>query len=331
MLHEFKRLSVKHLAVILATLAVSACAFEANWPEPVDATPVAVEPPPEPLAEIPFEPVREPKSLLPRPAEQRLPLAIVVSGRQAAYTDVADELSNYYANSTVYQVAGNQDLANAVLRNVNDVGSSAVVAIGLLAARTAIEKTDSPVVFAQVFNHSELDLSRPDVRGVAAYGPLAEQLAAWRKFDPELNRIGVIVGEGHEALIEEAMDAATLHGVELIVRTTHSDQETLYAFRRMSRDIDGFWLFPDSRVLSARALREMGEIAGRNRVRFAVPSEGMLALGAAVALTTVASDIAAVIANVLESIERGETADVPRLSSLHEVDVKTSGTVADTR
>ena len=234
-------------------------------------------------------------------------------------------------DSTIYQIAGNEELADAVMRNVNDVGSSAVVAIGLLAARAAIAKTDAPVVYAQVFNHSELDLSRSNVRGVAAYSPLAEQLAAWRKFDPELNRIGVIVGEGHDELIAEARDAARLHGVDLTVRITHSDQETLYAFRRMSRDIDGFWLFPDSRVLSARALRDMAEIAERNRVRFAVPNEGMLSLGAAVALTTVASDIAAVIADVLDRIQRGEAADVPRLSGLHEVDVKTSGTVADAR
>ena len=132
-------------------------------------------------------------------------------------------------------------------------------------------------------------------------------------------------------LIEEARDAARRHDIELTVRLTHSDQETLYAFRRMSRDIDGFWLFPDSRVLSARALREMAEIAERNRVRFAVPNEGMLALGAAVALTTVASDIAAVIADVLDRMQRDEAAGVPRLSGLREIDVKAGGTVADTR
>ncbi len=331
MLHVFRGLPVRHLAVILAALAVSACAIDPNGQEPLETAAIPVEPPPEPLPEIPIEPARLPQSLLPPPVETRPPLAIVVSGRQSAYTDVADALSNHYVDATIYQIAGNEELADAVMSNVNDVGSSAVVAIGLLAARTAIAKTEAPVVYAQVFNHGELDLSRPNVRGVAAYSPLAEQLAAWRELDPELHRIGVIVGEGHDALLEEARRAATLHGVELTVRVTHSDQETLYAFRRMSRDIDGYWLFPDSRVLSARALREMAEIAERNRVRFAVPNEGMLSLGAAVALTTVASDIAAVIADVLDRIQRGETADVPRLSSLREVDVKTGRTVADTR
>lgn len=331
MLHVFSRLPVRHIAVILAALAVSACAIEPNWPETDETAGVPVEPPPEPLPEIPIEPPRSPQVLLPPPVEQRPPLAIVVSGRQSAYTEVADALSNHYLDATIFQLAGNEELAEAVMRSINDVGGSAVVAIGLLAARAAIAKADSPVVFAQVFNHGELDLGRPDVRGVAAYSPLAEQLGAWRKFDPELNSIGVIVGEGHDALIEEARRAARLHGVDLTVRVTQSDQETLYAFRRMSRDIDGFWLFPDSRVLSARALREMAEIGERNRVRFAVPNEGMLSLGTAVALTTVASDIAAVIADVLDKIQRGEAASVPRLSSLREVDVKTSRALAEAR
>lgn len=331
MLHVVKKLPARYSAIVLAAFATSGCAIEANWPEPVETVAIPVEAAPEPLPEIPIEPARSPQSVLPPPVEQRPPVVIVVSGRQPAYTDVADELSNYYVDSTIYQIAGNEELANAVIRNVNDVGSTAVVAIGLLAARAAIEKSELPVVYAQVFNHRELDLSRPDVRGVAAYGPLDEQLAAWRQLDPELNHIGVIIGEGHDDLIEEARDAARRHDIELTVRLTHSDQETLYAFRRMSRDIDGFWLFPDSRVLSARALREMAEIAERNRVRFAVPNEGMLALGAAVALTTVASDIAAVIADVLDRMQRDEAAGVPRLSGLREIDVKAGGTVADTR
>ena len=99
----------------------------------------------------------------------------------------------------------------------------------------------------------------------------------------------------------------------------------------MSRDIDGFWLFPDNRVLSSRALREMADIGKRNRVRFAVPNEGMLSLGAAVALTTVAEDIAAVIATVLDRVRRGETANLPRLSALREVDVVTGRAMAELR
>ena len=93
-------------------------------------------------------------------------------------------------------------------------------------------------------------------------------------------RIGVIIGEGHDDLIEDARRAAEKHEIELRVQVTHSDQETLYFFRRMVRDIDGFWLFPDNRILSGRVLQEMLADANRQQVPVTVPSDSMLQLGA---------------------------------------------------
>ena len=321
----------RNCVVIAWALLASACALEPNWTESVEDTAAVVAAPVEAFPEIRLAPARHLGSLLPPADVKELPLAIVVSGRQAAYLEVAESLASLFADAAVYEVNGNAALATSVMRNINDSGSQAVVAIGLVAARSAIANADSPVVYAQVFNHSELDHQRDDVHGVAAYSPLAEQLAAWRSLDPRLDRVGIIIGGGHDDLVEEARVAAEQNEVELSVRVTASDQETLYAFRRMSRDIDGFWLFPDNRVLSARALRERSEIAKRNHVRFAVPNEGMLSLGAAVALTPVSADIASVIAGVLEKVRRGETANLPRLSALREVDVVTGRAMADVR
>lgn len=318
------------LLVMLASL-LGACAsgLTTSWPE--ESVEAEAVPAPEPLPEISIEANRKPAELLPPPVRKTTPIAIVVSSRQSAYTDVAAALIERYDDAHVYELGGDDTATGSVIGNISDVGNSAVVAIGLLAARSAVSLTDVPVVYCQVFNDQELDIASDNVRGVAAYSPLEAQLDAWLAVDPELRRIGMLVGEGHEDLIAEARGAAARRGVDLHVRTTQSDQETLYAFRRMSRDIDGFWLFPDSRVLSARALREMAQIAEKNRVRFAVPNEGMLSLGAAVALTTVATDIAAVIGDVLERLARGDVDGVPRLSQLREVGVKTSSAMAEAR
>ena len=105
------------------------------------------------------------------------------------------------------------------------------------------------------------------------------------------------------------------------MRIAHSDQETLYFFRRMIRDIEGFWLFPDNRILSARVLDQMLEEANRQHVPVAVPNESMLAMGAAISITTVASDIAATIAKILHKIQAGEIEQVPPMTKLSEVKV----------
>ena len=117
------------------------------------------------------------------------------------------------------------------------------------------------------------------------------------------------------------------HEIELLVRTAHSDQETLYLFRRMLADIDGFWLFPDNRVLSARVLNEMLADASRRSVTVVVPNEAMLQIGAAISMTTVAADIAATIAKVLHRIQAGEIDQVPPISELSEVRVTTNDAV----
>ena len=173
---------------------------------------------------------------------------------------------------------------------------------------------ESPVVFSQVFNHQAHNLLTKNSRGVAALAPLDAQIAAWKKIDPTVARIGVIVGEGHEQLITDAELAAEQHGVELRVHIAHSDQETLYIFRRMIRDIDGFWLFPDNRILSNRVLQQMLSDANRQHVPVVVPNESMLQIGAAMSISTVAADIAASIAKVLRRIQAGEIDQVPPIT-----------------
>ena len=173
----------------------------------------------------------------------------------------------------------------------------------------------------------ELAVAADNVRGVAAYSPLDAQLDAWLAVDPELGRVGMLVGEGHDDLVAEASRAAERHGIDLHVRTTHSDQETLYAFRRMSRDIDGFWLFPDNRILSGRVLQEMLSDAKRQQVPVTAPSESMLELGATLSISTVAADIARTIVKVIREVKSGNIETVPPITQLSEIRVLTSGAI----
>jgi len=180
---------------------------------------------------------------------------------------------------------------------------------------------ETPVVFSQVVNYSESALQSENARAVAAYAPLDQQLEAWTALDPDLRRVGLIIGGGHDDLIVEARAAAEQFDIDLLIHVSGSDQETLYAFRRMSREIDGYWLFPDSRILSARSLEKMTEIASRQRVRIAVQNDGMLSLGASVSLSSVAADVASVIAELVRRMQGGEIDAIPRLTALREVSV----------
>lgn len=307
------------LAVLAGVLITSGCSYFAT--ETVAPEPVVVVPP-EPVVVEP-EPAPEPlpRKLAPKPLPE---VAIVLTSRQPAYEDVATELGKRLEKFTIYDLSDRSQPPVVAFRLINDSESRVVVAIGLRAAKSSLSMAKVPVVFSQVFNYHEHNLVTGSSRGVAALAPLDAHLSAWKKVDPTLARIGLIIGEGHGDLIAEAEVAASRHGVELIIQETNSDQETLYHFKRMIREIDGFWLFPDNRVLSPRVLKDMLSQANRRQVPVAVSHEAMLSMGAAISVSSVASDIAATILDVMRKINAGRIDEVPPLSNLSEVRVVTN-------
>lgn len=314
--------AILRLAVLAGALSLSGCALFAPEPEIVAPVPEIVIEPPQPVVEVaPEQPEPPPRVIEPPPLPE---VAIVLASRQPAYEEVAVELGDRLENLTIYDLSDRSQPPAAAFRLINDSNSGAVVAIGLQAAKASIAMAQMPVVFSQVFNYREHGLMTENSRGIAALAPLDAHLSAWKKVDPTLARVGMIIGDGHDDLVTEAEVAAARHGLELHIRETHSDQETLYQFKRMIREIDGFWLFPDNRILSPRILRDMLEQANRRQVPVAVSHEAMLSMGAAISVSTVASDIAATIISVLQRINAGEMDKVPPLTELSEVRVVTN-------
>ena len=311
--------AVTCVALLAVSILVGGCATPvAEAPAPVAAEPeIPVLPP--------IEPAKRPTvPLIPPPVETPPePVAVIVSSSQPAYEEVAAALTYEFEDARVYNLEKNVNSPATIMRQVNDSDTGAVIAVGLRAARSAVAISSVPVVFSQVFNTADPALESDNARGVAAYAPLDKQLAEWRAVDPDISRVGLIIGEGHDDLVAEAERAALAQDIELLVHVSSSDQETLYVFRRMSREIDGYWLFPDSRILSARSLREMTQIARAQRVRLAVQNPSLLSLGASVSLATVAEDIAGVIAGIVTQIREGHFDEVPRLTALRQVEVTT--------
>ncbi len=240
----------------------------------------------------------------------------MLSARQPAYESVARELDRGLNGATVYDLSDDSRSPVQTFRQIGDSNAAAVVAIGMNAARTAVGLASVPVVFCQVFNYRDPGLLTDASRGVAALAPLDAHLAAWKRTNPSLKRVGTIIGSGHEALLEEARLAADRHDIQLLTVVVQSDQEAQYEFRRIVADIDGFWLFPDSRILSSRTLHEMLAQAGRRKVEVAVSNEAMLTLGASISVSAVPADIAATVIRLLRRIEAGQLAELPELTPL---------------
>jgi len=285
-------------------------------PAPVEPAEVVAEPEP-----VPVQPAPEIVEPPPHPPT----VAIVLSSRAAAYEGVANELSRLLEDFEIYDLS-DKSLTQKEAHDAIRAGSvDAVVAIGMRAAVFAASFEDLPVVYSQVFNTGELQGAGERFRGVSSIPPLDLQLDAWQALNPELQNVGAILGAGHEALIEEAARVTQDRGMRLHYRLAQSDREALYLFTRLVPDIDGFWLFPDNRILSSDVLKEMLAYAGRHRVQVAVFNDSLLALGATLSTTSVDQDVAEAIVTVVQGLLDGPATAVSPLTPLSQIIVRTNG------
>lgn len=281
---------------------------EVSVPEPTAAAPApAPDQPPTPPTEAVEEPVR---------------LAVLLSSRAPDYEGVAHALEAAAGDVDVYDLSDKSLTQREILDSVLVAGSEVVIAVGYRAAAFAQTIGDLPVVYAQVFNAAQLDLSAEHIKGVAVLPPLDRQLAAWRELNPNLSSIGAIVGAGHEELLAQAEQASAEHGIRFQHRLAQSDRETLYLFTRLVPEIDGFLLFPDNRVLSASVLRQMLTYAARHQVQVAVFNDSLLSIGATISTTAVEEDIADTILLVAERLLSDDPGSVPEVSPLSEIEVR---------
>lgn len=313
-------------SIVILALTLSGCGLLQTSVEPPVVEPLPAPPAPAPQPE-PEAPVAEPPPAprpapAPEPAPALFKIAVVLSSRAPAYTGVADALADLIDDVEVYDLTDRSLSPRDAFAAIHDSAAGAVVAIGLRAAVYARDYAAIPVVFSQVFNDTDHGLLGERVRGVSAIPPLSAQLAAWLEIAPDMQAVGAIIGSGHERLIAEAIAAATEHGLDFKYQTAASDRETLYLFTRMAPAIDGFWLFPDNRILSVAVLRELFEHATRRGVQIAVFNDALLELGASLSSTTLEEDIAATLVSILEAIQRNGVDDVQAFTPLHGIRIQ---------
>ena len=105
-------------------------------------------------------------------------MAIILTSRQPAYEQVANELGARLEKFTIYDLSDRSQPPVTAFRQINDSESGAVVAIGLRAAKSSLSMAKVPIVFSQVFNYHDHRLITESSRGVSALPPLDAHLAA---------------------------------------------------------------------------------------------------------------------------------------------------------
>ncbi|MBT8077635.1 MAG: hypothetical protein KJO31_03620 [Gammaproteobacteria bacterium] len=329
------RTLTQRLIVSLLLLTASGCALlnPAEPPQPPEVVVVEAEPEPEPPPAPAPPPKPKPKPK-PKPApapvepvKEPLHVAVLLTDRKPAYENVAVALERQLEDVAVFDLTDKSLTPEEIFASVEANATDIVVAIGLRAAKIAKARSTVPVVFSQVFNATDHELVGDEIRGVAVIPPLAMQLRHWKQIDPDLASVGAIIGTGHDTLIAEAQEAASSNDVEFRFDVATSDRETLYLFSRLAPSVDGYWLFPDNRILSVPVLRQMLRDAAKHGVQVTVFNDSLLKLGAVFSASAIEANIAAVIVDVLNKIDEHGSDAVPAISPLTDMSVTTNEAV----
>ena len=185
------------------------------------------------------------------------PLTIVLSDLQAPFVSVAAELAKLWPGPVdMYRLTAEPAVDRATHARVQAGKDKLVAAIGLPAAQWARSLRGKQVVFSQVFHYREAALITPWMKGVSAVPALHDQFAAWKRLDPELDRVGVITGKGLDDVLAQARTAARAQGIRLSHFYATSDVDTLRSYQRYPH-MHAWWILPDNRVLSRDVIREM--------------------------------------------------------------------------
>lgn len=240
-------------------------------------------------------------------------IVILVSQPIAPYTEVARRLKQRLGErATVYNL---QEVQNGDY-HAGDVPLQ-LVTIGLDATRIT-EHLHHQQVFCQVFNYTGSGLTGPHSKGVSMIPASGKIFEAWKALSPELRDVAVISGPGQEALLEPAEKAAGQQGIALHSLTVRSDKEYLYIYKQMAKQVQGYWLIPDNRVLSVETLRDIMNFSVRNGKQVVVFNDELLDLGGLLSASSSYDDITDKVLLRLEQAEGHDEIPGPELLPLDE-------------
>jgi ABC-type uncharacterized transport system substrate-binding protein len=292
-------------------LLLAGCAATAPTAVLPELEPIVVEARPLP---VPAPPAPAPQPA-PPPEAPRVDIALVVDAGVPAHAGVADEIEaalpprRYRITRITTDAAADLEALRSRRMTVVAVGPQAV-----LAARAALP--DTPLVFCQVPSYDDALQAGSPTWGVETLPPLALQLKSWQSVDPSLRTVALIVSASGADLADEARRAASSLATDLLVETSASDRETLYLFRRLAAAVDGLWLLPDNVALSPAILRELLTLASTRGIGVLTFNEALLSRGALLTAMAVPADVAETVAQVVDRVVAGRTADLSPMTPL---------------
>lgn len=204
---------------------------------------------------------------------------VLLSSSAKPYQKLADEISRAIGEHvTQVTLTGKHAHDRLTINEVKASNATQIVAIGLLAAKAVKGIDNKQVIFTHVVNYSDNDLITSNTKGVSGLPSPELLFKDWRKLSPKLSTVAIISGKNLDVYLNRVRKAAKKQGIKLHLEQVSTDKEFIYKSKSL-KAIDGQWILPDYRVLSAKALKEVMAYGSRRGRQIVVFSPKLLSFG----------------------------------------------------
>ncbi|MEN9786512.1 MAG: hypothetical protein RLZZ299_1776 [Pseudomonadota bacterium] len=184
--------------------------------------------------------------------------------------------------TTVYDLMGKRERADALARQLAADPPPLVFALGAKAAYVAAHKLPNvPLVHAMVINPARYGVGGTQVTGVSTDVAADTALSQFKLFAPKVERLGVLLAASNTGPgTQGALDSARLLGYELNVQRVTNPRDLRAAWDRIASEVDALWLIPDPVVLNPEGYRYLHGETRRRKLPILATTEALVHAGA---------------------------------------------------
>ncbi len=238
---------------------------------------------------------------------------VVQKYRAKPYADVVRGFESVVGGKTSVLILEESSDADPV-REIRRRSPDLILALGADALSKARKIDNIPIIYCMVLNPAPLVGNEDNITGISMNVAPEKQLAHLRKVLPDLKKIGTVYNPGKSGtFLEKARAAAQKADIRLVSVKVEQAKDFPRALESLPRDIDAYWMLPDSTVTTPEAVEALILFSIRTKIPVFTFSDKYLRLGAFMSLELNTFDLGKQAGEMAKKIRSGTaTEDIPR-------------------
>jgi len=274
------------------------------------------------LASCQFQPSRE------LPPEARV--AVLATGNSQHEKHLQEAVKNALGDrGEIFHIQNAGDSGREASTRVSSNKYSAVVVLDSGAVPLSRKLENKRIYFGQSFDYQLADQMGERFRGVSIVPDAKPVFQVLHSLDTRPKTIGIIAGSELKPMIQFIEQQARIFDYRIVFRQVNNDREFLYQAKRAAKDVDIYWLLPDSRVLSGVTITQFMRWAVKESKPVISFTPSLLKLGALMSVVVDDNSVAENIRQLLATDLRGGGRNHPEMRYVKEISVRISRLSAD--